>query len=157
MTVEVREARPEDFEKMRPLMEAWIAECNPDGLAFAPSVDSLIESFAAMAGHPRSTTLVMLRRGEIIGCVGLVQHGWGASKTHNFVSENLWYVKREFRGYARDMIHGCKRWAQKRGCDYLIFSTNRLATPDAERGEEFLAALGFRPLYQLHIAEISHV
>jgi len=152
--IEVRKATPEDFERFRPLMEEWIAECNPDGLKFDPVPEKLIDSFLAMSAMPNGTTLVMLKNGTPIGCLGLLRHGWGASKTENFATENLWYVSKKYAGYARFLISAAKKWAAENGCDYLTFSTNRLSSARSEHGEEFLAAIGFRPLYGLHIVEV---
>jgi hypothetical protein len=157
MTLEIRKATPEDFERMRPLMEEWIAESNPDGLKFDPEPERLIDTFARMASLPNCATLVMLKDGVLIGCVGLIRHGWGACKTENFANENLWYVSRNYAGYARQLVMAAKQWAIENGCDYLIFSTNRLSCERSERGIEFLSSIGFRPLYDLHIAEVKNV
>jgi N-acetylglutamate synthase-like GNAT family acetyltransferase len=110
-----------------------------------------------MAGQRGCTTLVMVKDGEIIGCVGLIRHGWGACLVENFASENLWYVKKEHAGYARTLVSAAKQWAAENGCEYLVFSTNRLSCARAEKGDEFLKAMGFRPLYQLHLCEVDHV
>ena len=155
--ISTRQATAEDIGALRPLMEEWIAECNPDGLKFAPVADRLLQSFETMRVHPAGTTLVMLAEDQVIGCLGLVRHGWGACKTENFASENLWYVKTSHAGYSAHLVNAAKRWAASKGCDYLVFSTNRLSSERAGRGEEFLAAVGFKPLYRLHIAEVNHV
>jgi hypothetical protein len=157
VTLEIRKATPEDFERFRPLMEEWIAECNPDQLKFDPVPERLIDSFAAMSGMSNGTTLIMLKEGVLIGCLGLIRHGWGASKMENFANENLWYVSRKYAGYARQLVAAAKQWAIENDCDYLIFSTNRLSCERAEHGVEFLASVGFRPLYGLHIAEVKNV
>jgi RimJ/RimL family protein N-acetyltransferase len=157
MTIEIRKATPEDFERMRPLMEEWIAESNPDGLKFDPEAERLIDTFAKLASLPNCTTLVMLKDGLVIGCVGLIRHGWGACKTENFATENLWYVGRKYAGHARELVTAAKKWAFENDCDYLIFSANRLSCERAERGDEFLSSIGFRPLYGLHIAEVRNV
>jgi hypothetical protein len=152
--IEIRQAAVDDIHRLRPLMEEWIGECNPDGLRFDPSADRLLQSFESMATHPQGATLIMFLDGEPIACVGLVKHGWGACKTENFASENLWYVAKRHAGHAAALVRAAKRWAAERGCDYLIFSQNRLSSARAE-GSEFLKALEFRPLYQLHIAEVK--
>lgn len=155
--IETRKATPEDIANLRPLMEEWIAECNPDGMRFDPHPERLLRSFRDMAAHPGGTAIVMLKNGALIGCIGLVKHGWGACLTENFASENLWYVKRSEAGYARTLVAAAKAWAAENGCDYLLMSANRLSTARAEKGDEFLAVSGFRPLYQLHICEVGHV
>lgn len=155
--IEVKKAAPMDFERLRPLMVEWIAECNPDGLRFDPDPDILVETFSRMGALPNAATFVLLRAGEPIGVLGLVQHNWGACKTPNFAQENMWYVSRRYAAYASKLVDAAKRWAREQGCDYLMFSTNRLAAERADTGGEFLAAMGFRPLYGLHLMEVDHV
>lgn len=155
MSIETREASAEDIKRLRPLMEEWIAECNPDALRFDPHPDRLLDTFEQMRTHKVGATLVMLDGEELVGCVGLVRHNWGACLTSNFVSENLWYVKKSHAGHAWLLVNAAKRWTGKG--NYLIWSTNRLSTARSEKGDAFLAALDFKPLYQLHIAEVNHV
>jgi len=155
MTIEVRQASVDDVQALRPLLLEWIAECNPDGLRFDPDPDTLMASFEQMRTHPNGTTLVMVDGAELVGCLGLIRHNWGACRSSNFVSENLWYVKKSHAGHASTLVNAAKRWTGNG--NYLIFSTNRLSTVRSGKGDSFLAALEFKPLYQLHIAEVNHV
>lgn len=155
MSVEVRKATPSDVEVLRPLMVEWISECNPEGLKFDPDPDILVETFARMCAHEQSGVLVMMIEGQPIGILGLIQHNWGACRTANFVTENMWYVSKKYAAYAKRLVEAAKVWARERGADYLIFSTNRLACERSN--DEFLAAVGFRPLYGLHLMEVNNV
>ena len=155
--IDVREATYDDLERMDDLLEEWIGEMNPDGLNVDPKVPILRKTFRNMRNMPSCCVLVMVDDGKIVGCLGLIQHGWGVCETQNFATENLWFIAKSHGGYARNLIAAAKAWARRRGCDYLIFSTNRLSTKRAEKGDEFLGNLGFRPLYNLHITEVSHV
>jgi len=157
VTLHVRKAVPSDFERFRPLMDEWIAEMNPDGLKFDPIPEKLIETFVTMASNPASTTLVLLKDDELIGVLGLIRHGWGMCKTANYASEYLWYVKKKSPGAASALVDAAKKWAAENGCDYLIFAINRLSTERADKGNEFLTAAGFRPLYRLYLTEVGHV
>lgn len=160
----IREATDEDYasESLIELLDTWILECNPDGLDFAPEAVIIRDTLQRLGQSPIGTTLVLVDAKDghekIVGCLGLVIHGWGAAAVHNFVSENLWYLLPEYSGHATRIVRAACRWARKRipgDCrKYLMFSTNRLSSDRSERSAAWLKRLGFRPLYSLHILEV---
>ena len=152
--VEVRQATNDDYVAMLPLLETWIAECNPDQYDFEPDAEVIRETLRTMAGTPIGETLVMLHDDKLIGVLGLVKHGWGATHRHTFVSENFWYVLPEFAGYARSMVRAAADWVESKDCKYLMFSTNRLSSERSKRSGAWLEALGFSALYELYIMEV---
>ncbi len=151
--ITVREATDDDLSALKPLLEQWIAECNPDQLKFEPEADRLLETFRGFRYLAIGTTLVAVDGATPVGCMGLIQHGWGASARENFVSESLWYMAPDYAGHAPTLIRAAKAWAKARGCDYFIMSTNRLSTARSEKAEALFEAIGFKPMYRLFITE----
>lgn len=159
----VREATEADYasQSLIDLLDTWILECNPDGLDFAPEAVIIRDTLQRLGQSPIGTTLVLVDEKDgyekIVGCLGLVIHGWGASAVHNFVSENLWYLLPGYSGYATRIVGEARRWARERipgnGRKYLLFSTNRLSSGRSQRSSTWLKRLGFRPLYSLFIRE----
>lgn len=152
--IQVREATDEDFDRIIPLLELWIAEANPDNFKFEPKAEIIRDTLRSMRNLPIATTLILEDAGELVGCLGLIRHAWGASHTLNFVSENLWYVRPEYAGHANRLMNAAKQWAKFHEANYLMFSTNRLSTDRSPAAKRWLTKLGFRPLYELFITEV---
>lgn len=159
--IEVREASEADIEAMAPLLEHWIAHCNPDKFKLEPEVDILQFTFRHLLSQPNSTTLVLVQteRGLsddfIVGVMGIILHGWGACQKFNYANESLWYVYPSRVGYTRTLLDAACAWAKDHDGDYFIVSSNRLSGPGSERMEKMFEKLGYDPLYRLFIKEVG--
>lgn len=152
----VRKATCNDFEKIDPLLKLWIKECNPDHYDFEPELDTLKNSFINMNELPWSTTFVMVNdNDDVVGCLGLIKHGWGADPRGTFVSENLWYILPKYAGHANKLLNAAKKWTKEKKAKYLLFSKNKLSSSRSEKSKEWLMASGFKPLYELFITEVT--
>ncbi|HEC62600.1 MAG TPA: hypothetical protein ENI27_10180 [bacterium] len=157
--IETRIATEADIKAMSPLLEHWIAHCNPEGYKLYPKVKILQATFRSLLNKSITTTIVMVQNDDlIIGVMGVVLHGWGACEQRNWASESLWYVYPSRVGYTRTLLNAACAWAKDHGADYFIVSSNRLSGPNSERmGKMFVEKLGFDPLYRLYIKELSDV
>lgn len=118
-----------DINDLRPIADAWKAECNGEGFALEADPDELLREFYRLSNVGNGCELlVQYRDGKPVGIMGLTIFKSPIGKDR-ICNEHFWYVLPEHRGIGSlKMLDAAVEWAKKKGCTHFMANASKLAS-----------------------------
>lgn len=139
-------------EDLRPIADLWSKEAG--GFGIGVNVDEHLADLQDLIDSPDKDLLV-LYNGNPIGYMGIIRFKNPLGKEY-FANEHYWYIAPERRGGtgAVKLIQAAQEWALQKGCQYLLMSASRLASPMHDKVCRLYEKLGFEHFETTYIKGI---
>lgn len=142
-----------EIERLRPLIEAWHAECNGTPFGMELVDNALLEHFEAFVSPTGGQILVLKGlSGRLLGMMGVCVYPSPLSG-ELCLEEHMWYVLPEHRslGVSKAFILAAEAWGRKRGAKHFVLTASLLANIDADRVSKLYRRWGFQPFENVYI------
>jgi len=142
-------------EFMRPIVEAWRSEANPDQFGFEMDADRFLETLRDLANTPDAVLILLGHEGRCVGFMGGVLFDSPVNRD-KCVQDKYWFVLPRHRGRSVVKLKkALEDWAREKGATHLLMSASMLAS-DRHDGVCKLYARTMKKFETTFIQELNH-
>ena len=145
----------EDAETIRPVVKAWIRECNAADFDIVIEVDEFMKDFHAMVRNEWCRLFVLVNEGDPVGFIGVVIQILPFN-LQRMANEHYWYILPEHRGIGSlRLIAAATDWAKQMGCHSIMATASNMASDLHDKTCELYEIIGMKRFETTYIHRIG--